>query len=273
MEKIRLDKLLVDREMVESREQAQRLILAGQVEVEGKVVTKAGTRVAASASLRLLAPAEKYVSRGGLKLEAALARTGIDVRGKIALDIGASTGGFTDCLLQHGARKVYAVDVGYGQLHWRLRQDERVVSLERINARYLTREIVPDPPDVVTIDVSFISLEKILPAVSALVRPGAHILCLVKPQFEAGRRDVPRGGVVRDARVHRRVLQRLIKFCQKSNLAVLDVFPSPLLGSSGNREFFLSLRLMQDSTNAAEQAVSTAPRIDLDTVVAQRSLS
>jgi 23S rRNA (cytidine1920-2'-O)/16S rRNA (cytidine1409-2'-O)-methyltransferase len=249
MEKVRLDKLLVDREMVESREQAQRFILAGQVEVAGKIVTKAGTRVAATASVRLLAPSEKYVSRGGLKLEAALERTGIDVRGMIALDIGASTGGFTDCLLQHGARKVYAVDVGYGQLYWRLRQDARVVSRERVNARYLTHEIIPEPPDIVVIDVSFISLEKILPAVIALLRPGTPILCLVKPQFEAGRRDVPRGGVVRDPRVHQRVLQRLTAFCQKSNLAVLDTSPSPLLGTSGNVEYFLFLRFASESPN------------------------
>ncbi|MEA3340772.1 MAG: TlyA family RNA methyltransferase, partial [Chloroflexota bacterium] len=202
MAKERLDVLLVKRGLAKSRSWAQRLIRAGEVRVAGQISDKPGTRVATNAEIAVQAR-PRFVGRGGEKLEAALARFGLDVAGMAAADVGASTGGFTDCLLQRGARRVYAIDVGYGQLAWRLRNDSRVVVMERTNARYL--EDLPEPVDLVTADVAFISLRIILPVAARWLRPDGQVVALIKPQFEAGRREVRKGGVVRDPDVHRRV--------------------------------------------------------------------
>ena len=241
--KNRLDVLLVERGLAESRAQAQRLIRAGLVRVEGQVADKPGTRVATNVEITLQAR-PRFVSRGGEKLEAALVRFGLDVTGAVAADVGASTGGFTDCLLQHGARRVYAIDVGYGQLDWRLRNDPRVVVMERTNARYL--ECLPEPVDVVTADVSFISLGLILPMVVRWFTPPSPpptgggrggVVALIKPQFEAGRREVGKGGVVRDPEVHRRVLERVLGIAAGLDLGLCGLMPSPLRGPAGNVEF------------------------------------
>jgi 23S rRNA (cytidine1920-2'-O)/16S rRNA (cytidine1409-2'-O)-methyltransferase len=223
---------------VDSRQQAQRLIMAGQVKVDGRVVDKPGTRVPQSADITLQETLP-YVSRGGLKLEAALDHFAIKVPGLIAADVGASTGGFTDCLLQRGASKVYAIDVGYGQLAWRLRNDPRVVVMERVNVRYL--EGLPEPVDLATVDVSFISLERVLPAVIGFLKPGGGIVALIKPQFEAGRRQVGKGGVVKDPEVHRAVLRRVLLWAEEHGLAVCSLMASPLKGPAGNVEFLAHL--------------------------------
>ena len=242
VEKIRVDRLLVERDLVESPEQAQRLIMAGAVEVEGKRIEKPGVRILSTAQVRVSTQGQKYVSRGGLKIEAALEHFSAKVAGKVVADIGASTGGFTDCLLQRGAARVYAIDVGYGQLHWRLRRDSRVTCIERCNARYLTSDSLPEQVDFVTIDVSFISLAKILPAVWRICRDGAMVLCLVKPQFEAGRRDVPKGGVVKNPGVHRAVLERVMAAAWDSSFLVKGAMASPIRGTEGNREYFLAVQ-------------------------------
>lgn len=240
MKKERLDVLLVARGLAPSRTKAQALILAGQVRVDGVLVDKPATLISEAANIEILAP-PRYVSRGGEKLAFALFAFAIDPRGKICLDIGASTGGFTDCLLQHGAARVYAVDVGRGQLHWKLRQDPRVVLKEGLNARYLRFEDIGEEVDLVTIDVSFISLRLILPRLSGLVRPEGAVIPLVKPQFEAGREKV-RAGVIRDSKIHREVLERIIDFVEKDlGWSVVDAVASPLLGPKGSREFFLHI--------------------------------
>ena len=232
--KQRLDLLLVERGLAESRARAQRLIRAGLVRVAGQVADKPGTRVVTNAQVALQAR-PRFVSRGGEKLEAALARFGLDVEGTVVADTGASTGGFTHCLLQRGARRVYAIDVGYGQLDWRLRNDPRVVVMERTNARYL--ENLPEQVDLVTADVSFISLGLILPAAVGWLRPGGQVVALIKPQFEAGRREVEKGGVVRDPDVHRRVLERVLGSAAGLGLGLRGLMPSPLRGPAGNVEF------------------------------------
>jgi 23S rRNA (cytidine1920-2'-O)/16S rRNA (cytidine1409-2'-O)-methyltransferase len=236
MERERLDVLLHRMGLANSREQARRLIMAGQVSVDGETTDKAGTRVPLTAKIDIQAR-PTYVSRGGLKLEAALAAFAVKVRGMVAADIGASTGGFTDCLLQHGATRVYAVDVGYGQLAWSLRQDPRVVAMERVNARYL--HALPEPIDLITIDVSFISLRLVLPALVPLLKPVGQIIALAKPQFEAGRRQVGKGGVVRDPAVHRAVLHDLLTWASANGLQVQGVVTSPLRGPAGNIEFLV----------------------------------
>jgi 23S rRNA (cytidine1920-2'-O)/16S rRNA (cytidine1409-2'-O)-methyltransferase len=238
--KVRLDQLLVERGLVESRERAQALIRAGRVMVNDRVSDKPGRQVAADAALRLAARLP-YVSRGGLKLEAALRRFDLNVRGWVAADVGASTGGFTDCLLQHGAARVYAVDVGYGQLAWGLRGDARVVVMERTNVRHMGS--LPEQVDLATVDVSFIGLELVLPVVRGLLKATGRIVALVKPQFEAGRRQVGKGGVVREPAVHREVLTRLTGWAEQHALRVLGLVPSPLKGPKGNAEFFLHLAL------------------------------
>jgi 23S rRNA (cytidine1920-2'-O)/16S rRNA (cytidine1409-2'-O)-methyltransferase len=234
----RLDVLLVERGLVESREQGKRLIMAGQVLVDGQVVDKVGTQVAGGADIRLQAK-PPYVSRGGPKLAAALDSFAVQVAGVVAADVGASTGGFTDCLLQQGARKVYAIDVGYGQLAWRLRQDPRVVVMERINVRYL--ESLPEPVDLATVDVSFISLELVLPSVMGWLKPAGDIIVLIKPQFEAGRAEVGKGGVVKDPEVHRTVLRKILAWALDHGLAVRGLMASPLKGPAGNVEFLAHL--------------------------------
>jgi 23S rRNA (cytidine1920-2'-O)/16S rRNA (cytidine1409-2'-O)-methyltransferase len=236
--KVRLDLLLVERGLAPSREQARRWILAGEVRVEGQVADKPGHLVPREAQVEVVAT-PKYVSRGGLKLEAALRRFAVPVRGAVAADFGASTGGFTDCLLQAGAARVYALDVGYGQLAWALRQDPRVVVMERTNVRYL--EALPEPVDLVTVDVSFISLRLVLPAASRVLKPVGHVIALVKPQFEAGPRQVGKGGVVRDRRVHRQVLREVLKAAQEAGFVPLGLIPSPLRGPAGNVEFLAHL--------------------------------
>lgn len=234
MAKERLDRLLVMRGLVQSRAQAQRLILAGRVRVGDAVADKPGQRVELDAPIRVIKP-PRFVSRGGEKLEAALKRFGLDVRGWVVADVGASTGGFTDCLLQHGASRVYAIDVGYGQLAWSLRNDPRVVVMERTNARYLER--LPEPVDLVTVDVSFISLRLILPRTVTWLKPGGQVVALIKPQFEAGRREVGKGGVVRDPSVHRSVLLRVTQEAAALGLGLRGLMPSPLRGPAGNVEF------------------------------------
>ncbi len=241
--KPRLDKLMVELGLVESRHRAQALILAGEVLVEGQPVFKPGTPVFPEAriSLKPAAAADRCASRGGLKLEGALDRFGLDPTGRVALDLGASTGGFTDCLLQRGARLVIAVDVGYGILHYRLRTDPRVIVRERTNARYLEGEQLPEIPDLATADLSFISLEKVLPRIVELV-PGLEVLALVKPQFEVRREQVGKKGVIRDPALHREVLLRVsAALNQTCGLATRGVAASPITGPKGNREFFLHL--------------------------------
>lgn len=238
-ERKRLDLVLVERGLASSRTLAQRLIQAGRVLVNGQIADKPARLVPAEAQIELQ-ERPRYVSQGGYKLEKALRVFQIDVTGRVCLDVGASTGGFTDCLLQHGAKRVYAVDVGKGQLDWRLRRDPRVVVLEGVNARYLTREQVGEPVDVATVDVSFISVKKILPALTELVKPDGDLVVLVKPQFEAGREHVRRGGVVKDPRVHERVLADVAEFAAKElGLSVQGATHSPLKGPAGNIEFFL----------------------------------
>ncbi len=239
MARQRLDLLLVERGLVESREKARARIMAGQVLVEDRPVSKPGTLVDTQARLRLLAE-PRYVGRGGDKLEHALRAFALDVTGLVCADIGAGTGGFTDCLLQHGARRVYAIDVGYGQLHPRLRDDPRVVVMERTNARYLGR--LPEPLDLATVDVSFISLTKVLPAVAANLRPGGSIVALFKPQFEARRGEVPRKGVIRDPLLHATLIGRFVAWATGQGYRVLGPVRSPLPGAEGNLEFFFLLR-------------------------------
>lgn len=226
-----------------SREQAAAAVLAGQVAVLGRQgLPKPGMRLPADAEVEVRGPAHPYVGRGGRKLEAALDAFAIDPAGRVALDVGASTGGFTDCLLQRDADRVYAVDVGYGQLAWRLRSDPRVVSMERVNARYLRPGDLPEPVDLASIDVSFISLGKILPAVLGLLRPDGDVVALCKPQFEAGPADVPRGGVVRDRTVHAAVLRAVAAAAAELGWPVVAGIVSPVEGADGNREFLLHLR-------------------------------
>ena len=234
--KIRLDVLLVERGLEETRQRAQAVIMSGQVFVEGRRADKPGQSVAADASVEVRGGLA-YVSRGGLKLEKAMKAFPITLEGAACGDIGASTGGFTDCMLQNGARKVYAVDVGYGQLAWKLRSDPRVVCLERTNARYLSREQVPEALDFASVDVSFISLRLILPPLAALLREGGQIVSLVKPQFEAGRERVGKKGVVRDPAVHLEVLERYLDHAREAGLTVRGLTWSPIRGPEGNIEY------------------------------------
>ena len=244
--KLRLDKLLVERGLATSRERAQAQILAGKVLVNGQKVEKAGTAVDTDCEVRLLSEDLKYVGRGGLKLEKALEHWHIDVAGKVCLDVGASTGGFTDCLLQHGAVRVIAVDTGHGQIDFRLRQDPRVRLLEKTNARYLTREQLRETVDLVVIDVSFISVALVLPAVfgsafpeSTVERQGRQAVILVKPQFEVGRQQVGKGGIVRDVFAQTAAVEKMRGALMALNCAHTDVIESPILGAEGNREFLL----------------------------------
>lgn len=234
--------MLVARGLTASREKAKRLVLAGAVRVAGQVASKPSDLADEQAEITVAAT-ERFASRGGYKLEAALAAFPIDCRDMVSVDLGASTGGFTDCLLQHGARRVYAVDVGKGQLDWKLRQDSRVVVHDETNARYLTPANLGEPVDLVTVDVSFISLTKVLPAAAALLKPGGKLVALIKPQFEAGRKFVKKGGVVRDSAVHDRVKTE-ITTCAVENLGfeLLGLIESPLLGPAGNKEFLIGLR-------------------------------
>ena len=241
MPRVRLDQLVVDRGLAPSRERARALILAGQVSVAGRVASKAGTAVDDDAEVTLTSPDHPYVGRGGLKLAHALDTFSIDVRGREALDVGASTGGFTDVLLQRGATRVVALDVGHGQIDWKLRTDPRVVVIEHFNARHLKLTDLPGPVDVVTIDVSFISLRQILPVIPPLLRPAADVVALVKPQFEAGRAEV-RNGVIRDGDVQARVQEEIAAAAAAVGLTRVASTPSPITGQKGNVEFLLHLR-------------------------------
>ena len=240
--KMRIDQLLVDQGLVESRQKAQALILAGKVLVNREPVTKAGTKVFTHSEIHVKQDEIPYVSRGALKLENALKTLDINVQHAVCLDIGASTGGFTDCLLRYGASRVYAVDVGYGQLAWSLRKDDRVEVLERTNVRYLTDEHVPEKMDVITSDASFISLKLVVPAALKFLKKGGRILALIKPQFEVGKGKVGKGGVVKDPKVHEEVIGILSQFFQDLGLEREAVIPSPILGPKGNREFIISLK-------------------------------
>ena len=237
--KIRLDNLLVDRGIAPTRERARAMILSGIVLVEENRVDKAGALIAQDAAVRLKGADHPYVSRGGLKLKGALDRFAIPVKDLICIDVGASTGGFTDCLLQEGAAKVYAVDVGYGQLAWRLRQDDRVISMERTNIRYFDGQGLQDIIDFATIDASFISLKLVVPAVIPLIGSDAAILALIKPQFEVGREEVEKRGVVKNPALHTKVLDEMKTFLQSLELNVLGICESPLQGPAGNKEFFI----------------------------------
>jgi 23S rRNA (cytidine1920-2'-O)/16S rRNA (cytidine1409-2'-O)-methyltransferase len=239
--KARLDVLLVERGLAPSRERAQAMLLAGQVRVNGQKMEKPGSQVALEAQIEIIGPALRYASRGGLKLEGALEDFSVTPREKICLDVGSSTGGFTDCLLQHGARRVYAVDVTASQLDWKLRQDPRVTLVER-NARYLRAEDVAEPAELVVVDVSFISVAKVLPAIVPLAAPGGDFLILIKPQFELEKRDVGKGGIVRDAALHQKAIERVTAAAREAVLEIIGVRPSRLQGAEGNQEFFLHAR-------------------------------
>jgi 23S rRNA (cytidine1920-2'-O)/16S rRNA (cytidine1409-2'-O)-methyltransferase len=239
MGKERLDKALVARGLAPSRERARSLLMAGAVVVDGQPQAKAGTLIRPEATIRLTHEPQPYVSRGGLKLERALDFFHIDPRGKAVMDVGASTGGFTDCLLQRGARRIYAVDVGYGQLAWKLQQDPRVVNLQRRNIRYLSREEVGEEVDLAVVDTSFISLELVIPPTLTFLKQGGGLLTLVKPQFEVGKGEVGKGGVVRDPEKHRRVVERIAQFAEGQGLIPHGVTESPIQGPKGNKEFFL----------------------------------
>ncbi|WP_458407629.1 TlyA family RNA methyltransferase [Anaerotignum sp.] len=263
VEKERLDVLLVQLGLANSRELAKAYIMAGNVYVDGQKEDKAGTKVAVNADIEVKGSQMKYVSRGGYKLEKAINEFGVQLEGKICLDIGASTGGFTDCMLQNGASKVYAIDVGYGQFAWKLRNDERVVCLEKTNVRYVTHEQVPDEGDFASIDVSFISLTKVLPAVLGVLGPNGQLVCLIKPQFEAGREKVGKKGVVRDINVHREVIEMIVNYVRAQNLGILALDFSPIKGPEGNIEYLIYLDKSQ--TGMTEEEVQAR----LEEVVAQ----
>ena len=240
--------------MVPSREKARALVMAGKVTVDGKRIDKPGTQINGDAPLRLEERNSSYVSRGGEKIEGALKTFGIDPQGMTVMDVGASTGGFTDCILQKGAKKVYAVDVGYGQLAWKLQQDARVVNLERKNIRYLQPQEIEDEIDLILIDASFISVEKFLPHLLGFLKKRGSILSLIKPQFEVGKGEVGKGGVVRDKSLHEKVIARISAFSRGLGLTVLGVTESPLLGPKGNREFFIYLKKEDEGYGQTEGA-------------------
>ncbi len=239
--KERLDVLLVNNGLAESREKAKRIIMAGLVTVDGSMEDKAGSRFDSDAEIAVKGKECPYVSRGGMKLEKAIEEWGISCEGAICVDMGASTGGFTDCMLQHGAVKVYAIDVGYGQLDYKLRTDSRVVNIEKTNIRYLDTDLIKEPIDLISIDVSFISLKHMLPVAASILGPKGKVLCLVKPQFEAGRDQVGKGGIVRDPDVHRRVISDVIDYAQDNGLYPNALSFSPIRGTKGNIEYLLLL--------------------------------
>ena len=253
----RIDRLLVRRGLIETRERAQALILAGKVRVAGQRIDKAGTRVAADAPIEVEASLP-FASRGGVKLAGALDALGLDVRGLVVLDAGASTGGFTDCLLQRGARRIYAVDVGRGQLAWKLSTDPRVVVMDRTNLRLLEPESLPEKPTLATLDLSFISLRTILPRLPRLLAPRAHVLALVKPQFEVGKGRVGKGGVVRDPGLHRESVERVLDAARDSGFVPVGTAPSPIAGEAGNREFFVLLESPGGRAEEPDKQISKA---------------
>lgn len=237
--KLRLDQLLYKKGITESRQKARALILEGKVIVNGQKIEKPGTLVEETAEITISGEALPYVSRGGLKLESALKEFSVDVKDKVAMDIGAGTGGFTDCLLQHGAKRVYAVDVGYGQLAWKLRTDPRVIPIERTNIRYMPREKIPEEIDIATVDVSFISLKLVIPKVLEFLKPRGEIIALIKPQFEVGKDEVDRGGVIKDPEKRKKVVQEIKNFFESLNLKVTGIIQSPIAGQKGNIEYLI----------------------------------
>ncbi|MBC7961618.1 MAG: TlyA family RNA methyltransferase [Steroidobacteraceae bacterium] len=243
MAKQRLDILMVERGLAPSQEKAQALIMAGQVVVGDHTVDKSGHQVPLDADIRIKGVVLPFVSRGGLKLRKALDQFGVDVNGLVVIDVGASTGGFTDCLLQAGALKVFAVDVGHGQLAWKLQQDPRVINIEKTNIRYLTPDKLGERPDLAVIDASFIPLSKVLPATLALVKPGGRIIALIKPQFEVKKGEVGKGGIVRDPSAHQKVIDDVSRTAQAMGLSVAGLCESPITGADGNREFLILLNL------------------------------
>ena len=257
-EKTRLDIALFERGFAESREKAKALIMAGIVYVNNQKSDKAGNTVTPDDIIEVRGETLKYVSRGGLKLEKAVSSFKINLENLICADIGASTGGFTDCMLQNGAKKVYSIDVGYGQLAWKLRTDERVINLERTNFRYVTREQVPDELDFASVDVSFISLYHILPNLRTLLKEGGRAVCLIKPQFEAGRENVGKKGVVRDKAVHIAVIEKIIGLIEENNYSLLGLDFSPVKGPEGNIEYLCYIEKAEKSEN---RCVSTAAEI------------
>jgi 23S rRNA (cytidine1920-2'-O)/16S rRNA (cytidine1409-2'-O)-methyltransferase len=240
--KERIDKLLTERGIVQSRERAKALIMEGKIVVSGRVIDKPGITLDADAEIQVRGEDLRYVSRGGKKLEGALDAFAFDPKGMVVMDVGASTGGFTDCVLQRGAAKVYAIDVGYGQLAWKLQRDSRVVNLERRNIRYLKREEVDQEADLILIDTSFISIEVFLSHLLTFLKQGGSIIALIKPQFEVGKGQVGKGGVVKEAALHQEVISRISAFCKGLGLEALGVTESPLLGPKGNKEFFIHLK-------------------------------
>ena len=239
--KLRLDQLLVAQGLFNSREQAQRAVMAGEIKIGTRIAVKPSQLLAADAAVAVK-PTRKYVGRGALKLEKTLDHFKIDMQGKVALDIGASTGGFTDCLLQRGTEKVYAVDVGHGQLDWKIRSDPRVTVLEKMNARFLSRKHIPELVDLCVIDVSFISLTLILPNAFELITPSGVVLALIKPQFELERVDVRRGGIVRDPELHQKAQDKIVQFVTRLGHTVTGIVPSAITGADGNQEFFACMR-------------------------------
>ncbi len=259
--KERLDVLLTKRNLAPSREKAKALIMAGDVFVNGQREDKAGALFSEDVEICVHGTQLKYVSRGGLKLEKAMAAFGLDLTGFVCMDIGASTGGFTDCMLQNGAAKVYAVDVGYGQFAWKLRTDARVVCMEKTNIRYVTPGDIGEALDFASVDVSFISLTKVLPAAKALLKDGAEMVCLIKPQFEAGREKVGKKGVVRDAKVHLEVIEKILSFAEEIGFSLLHLDFSPIKGPEGNIEYLLHIKNAADAAAEpmeAERIVSAA---------------
>ena len=266
MAKVRLDVLLVQKGLFPSREKARTAIMSRRIQINHVIYDKAGTQVDERAEIVVLGKDMPYVSRGGYKLEKAIQAFHLQPEGWVMADIGASTGGFTDCALQHGVAKVYAVDVGYGQLAWQLRQDERVVVLEKTNARFLTQQEIPEPLDLITIDASFISLKKLLPALYPLLKPGGQLVALIKPQFEAGRDKVGKKGVVRDPAVHQEVIAEVVSFAQALAFTVLGLTFSPIRGPEGNIEYLLWLGKGVDKTALAQCDMIELPQKILDTV-------
>ncbi len=256
-EKQRLDAELVARGIIQSREQAKAAIMAGQVYVNNQKADKAGDSVTAEDKIEFRGENLKYVSRGGLKLEKAMELYGFELADKICMDVGASTGGFTDCMLQKGATKVYSIDVGYGQLAWKLRTDERVVNLERTNVRYITEEQVPDKVDFVSIDVSFISLGLVIPVLVPFLSEEAMMVCLVKPQFEAGKDKVGKHGVVRDPATHREVLERAVGFAKNAGFGIVGLEFSPIKGPQGNIEYLMVLTRKEPELDITPEEIKT----------------
>jgi len=266
MAKKRLDVLLLEKGLCESRERAKTTIMSGVVFVDGQRADKPGTPVSEDSEIEVRSAALEYVSRGGLKLEKALDEFGISPGGRVCIDCGASTGGFTDCLLRRGAIKVYAVDVGYGQLAWSIRNDPRVVVMERTNIRYVTPEQIPDTPSLAVIDVSFISLRLVLPVVKRLLADGGEVACLIKPQFEAGREKVGKKGVVRDASTHVEVLRNFVQYASEAGFGVLGLTFSPIKGPEGNIEYLGYLRAGAESCAPDAESVVKKSHMELSAI-------